>query len=162
MIQNPNSLLMWLVTIALSALTSIASAQRSNQDLMGSHLIPPEIIVQHREAIDLTEDQLKRIRRHVESVDTLMPSLHQRVEQETLAMVELLSAGKVDESAAIKQLQQVLEAEQAIKQLHLKIMIRIRNELTSEQIQKLADEIDAVPFDSNNNHPEAVQHSTLR
>jgi hypothetical protein len=59
-------------------------------------------------------------------------------------LAELLSAEKVDEEAALKQLDEVLAVEKDQKQLHLRLMIQIRNELNPEQ-RKIAATIDRGP-----------------
>ena len=119
--------------------TLAAVAQHGNHDPFGANLVPPEKIAQYRDAIDLDSQQLARIREHVESIHESMPQLQERIKQANHNMWELLNGDKVDEAAAVKQLEEFFDAEQAMKKLHLQIMIRVRNELTAEQVKKLKE-----------------------
>ena len=96
-------------------------------------LIPTELLMRHRAEIGLTDRQVADIRAHVERDGRRMQAAQNRANQAMGRLAELLSAAKVDEQAALKQLDEVLAIEKDQKRLHLQIMIRIRNELTGEQ-----------------------------
>ena len=55
-------------------------------------------------------------------------------------MVQLFSVDEIDEIAALKQLESVLAIEKLQRQLHLQVMIRLRNEFSTEQ-RKIAFQI---------------------
>ena len=110
-------------------------------DPIHEHLFPPELLMHHRTAIGLTDQQVETIRNRIEEVG---PKVQQRQKQLNSAMsklAELLAASKVDEEAALKQLNEILAIENDVKRMHLRVMIQIRNELSTEQ-QKLAAKLD--------------------
>jgi Spy/CpxP family protein refolding chaperone len=53
------------------------------------------------------------------------------------AFHETMKADQVNEQQALAQLDKVLDAEREIKKLHTALAIRIKNNLTAEQVQKL-------------------------
>ncbi len=127
----------WLGVALLAACFSVAWAQGPAQGPadgpLHTLLIPPEVLLQQREAIGLTDKQVDQIRARVEVVGPKVQEHQARLGAAMGRLAELLSAEKVDEDAALKQLDQVLAIEKDMKQLHLRILIELRNELTAEQ-----------------------------
>ena len=133
----------WLGVVLLTVLSGTApaddSAKTRVKDPIQSLLFPPELLIQHREDIGLSDEQIQQIRAQVEEAG---PSAHEhetQLHEATGRLAELLSAEEVNETAALQQLDDVLAAEQDLKQLHLRLLIRIRNGLTSEQRDRAAE-----------------------
>lgn len=63
-------------------------------------------------------------------------------------LVQLLAAAKVDENAALKQLDRVLAIEKELTHIHFRVMIQIRNELNAEQ-QGIAAKLKQRPQNTN-------------
>src|SRR4051812_34026451 len=130
----------------LFACTAAASAGEPAEQAIHGQLFPPELLMAHRDQLGLTDKQLERIRGHLEQANTDSTQAQQKVEPTARKLGELLGAESIDEAAALKQLEEVLNAERELKRLHLRVMIRIRNELTPRQ-QSLAARLQAQPED---------------
>lgn len=101
------------------------------------HLYPAELVLDHQEAISLTEAQRESIRTSLqesqrEIVDT---EIELRARRETLST--LLAATTVDEAAALEAATRVADSERAIKLTHFRLLVRIKNQLTAEQQRTL-------------------------
>ena len=106
-----------------------------NPDPVHALLFAPELLMHHRQEIGLTDRQIEQIRTRVETVGPKAQQYQQRMSQAMGQLAELLAADKVDEEAALKQLDEVFAAEKDLKYLHFRLMIQIRNELTAKQRQ---------------------------
>ncbi len=101
-------------------------------------LISPERLIRHQKEIGLRDEQVQQIRTRLEKAAEQLHEVQQKANFATGRLAELLSADPIDEAAALKQLDQVLAIEKDQKRLHLRIMIQIRNQLTTEQRQRAA------------------------
>ncbi len=126
----------WLVLFLTVVCVPPAMGEEGDMDPLRSLLIPPEVLFRHRQDIGLSEEQVSQIRSRVQAARPAMQGVRQRAHTEMGRLAELLSAEKVNQEEALNQLDRVLSVENEQKRLHLKIMIQIRNSLTSEQIEK--------------------------
>jgi Spy/CpxP family protein refolding chaperone len=125
-----------LVTgLALAAPVAHASAQEPvvREDPLFGTLFPPELIMQHRRAIDLTDEQRDAISRMIEQVQGRVVRLQWELLDEVQQLTEIMSATRVDLDRALDQLDNVLDTEKEIKQAHLEMLVRIKNLLTPQQ-----------------------------
>lgn len=108
-------------------------------ELIAQNFFPPELVMQHQKAINLTADQQQAIRAEMEKVMAQFTDLQwkQSAEQET--MTSLLKQPTVDEKQTLAELDKLLAIENEIKRLRLGSMIRIKNILTADQQTKLRE-----------------------
>ncbi|MFC1660942.1 hypothetical protein ACFL3S_05740 [Gemmatimonadota bacterium] len=111
------------------------TAQES--DALEAMLYPPELIMQHRRAIDLNDEQRDAITRMIEDLQGRAVGLQWRLLDETESLKEALERPRVDQDRALDRLETVLETEKEIKRLHLELLIRIKNVLTPQQQEEL-------------------------
>lgn len=116
----------------------MAMANHPVDDPVHAVLFPPEVLIQHREEIGLTDKQVKQIRASVEEVGPQAQEHQMRLGTATGQLTELLSADSIDKETALKQLDEILAIEKDLKHLHLRLMIHLRNELTAKQRQAAA------------------------
>ncbi len=128
-----------LALVILAAWSGVALAQRPADDPVHALLPPPEVLIQHRAQIGLSDEQIEKIGAHLENLGpTAQP--HETKRKDALArLTQLLAAEQIDEEAAQKQLDRVLAAERELRQLHVQTLIRIRNELTADQRRAVAE-----------------------
>ena len=118
-----------MITWVLAACTALtASAQ---DDPLAKFLIPPGFIMEKADTIGLTEEQRSVIREAAEQA-------HEKNSGKTPAMKEAIEGlGKelqkegIDEEAAKTKLDTLLDAERALKQVHLQLLIVANNVLTT-------------------------------
>ncbi|MGE0158517.1 MAG: Spy/CpxP family protein refolding chaperone [Gemmatimonadales bacterium] len=96
-------------------------------------LFPPELIMQHRRAIGLTDEQRDAISQLIQQLQGRVVRLQWELLDEMQQLTEVMSATRIDLDRALDQLDDVLETEKSIKQAHLEMLVRIKNLLTAEQ-----------------------------
>jgi hypothetical protein len=85
----------------------------------------------------LTEEQKNGIKSEMEKTHEQVESAEKKVREEVGELKKLLTPARVDEAAALAQLDKVLAAEAEVKKLRLGTSIRIKNILTEEQQEQL-------------------------
>lgn len=131
---------------ALSLLMAmVASAQqppqppRPDDDPVGRQLFPPEMIMGHQEELGLKEAQRTAIRTEVSKVQGHFVDLQWQLSAEAEKLAGLLRAMPIDENKVLEQADKVMALEREVKRMHLSMLIRIKNQLTPEQIGKLQE-----------------------
>ena len=105
-------------------------------DPLAGLMIPPEMILRHAEALNLTPEQKTAIRNEVKNSQAKFTDLQFQLQDQMQAFHKLLMADKTDEKTAMAALDQILDTERQIKRLHIGMIVRIKNLLTKEQIDK--------------------------
>ena len=127
----------------LAVLFALASgplpADSTRPDPLGDSLFPPELVLQHRNDIVLSDDQRDGIRGEVEKARPRFEELQRLLARETEGLVDLLGKESVDGTAALAQLDKVQGLERDIKRAQLALMIGIKNRLTPEQQSRLRE-----------------------
>jgi Spy/CpxP family protein refolding chaperone len=126
-----------LLFLSVLFATSVARAAPP-QNPIEAFLIQPEALFQHRDQLQLSDQQVERIRGLLEAAQQQSQGLQTRADQATGQMAELLSADTITEEAALKQLDDIIDLEREHKRLHLQLMVRIHNALTPRQRQMVA------------------------
>jgi Spy/CpxP family protein refolding chaperone len=144
-LDHARSLACALLAIALAA--AAASASPPREPAFMGQLFPPELIMRHGRAIGLSAEQRSAITRAVADTQAAVLDLQWEMQDAAQTLGALVSREQVDEDAAVAAAGQVMELETRVKQAHLRLLIRIKNELTSEQQRRLhelrAQEADA-------------------
>lgn len=96
-------------------------------------LFAPELIMQHRRAIDLTDEQRDAISRLIGDLQGRIVSLQWELLDEMQTLTETLERPRIDLDLAMDQLDAALDTEKRIKQANLELLIRIKNVLTPAQ-----------------------------
>ncbi len=112
-------------------------AHTDGMDPLRESMFPPDFILEHAQEINLTADQKTAIRNEVKTTQPKFTDLQFQLQDETQAFSTLLKQPKVDEKQALAELDKVLDLERQIKRLHVGMAIRVRNQLTPEQLDKL-------------------------
>lgn len=134
-----NRLTTLLFSFALLLPAGPLSAQTPipEDDPIGESLFAPELIMQHRRAIDLTDEQRDAISRLIQQLQGRVVSLQWQLLDEMQSLQEILEAPRVDLDRAMDQLNQTLDTEKEIKEAHLEMLIRIKNVLRPDQQERL-------------------------
>ena len=128
-----------LLTLLLGAAPRLAAQapQTAPGDSLFAGLFPPELIMQHRRAIELTDGQRDQITRLIQDLQGEVVSLQWELLDEMEAMNRILGAPQVDMDRALDQMGEVLDTEKEIKTAHLEMLVRIKNLLTPAQQEEL-------------------------
>jgi Spy/CpxP family protein refolding chaperone len=123
---------------SVSAQEQPPNAPALQEDPMFSTLFTPELIMQHRRAIGLTDEQRDGISRLISNVQARILSMQWELLDEVEELGSITGQPRVDLDRAIDQMGSVLDKEKQIKQAHLEMLIRIKNLLTPQQQAQLA------------------------
>ncbi|HEX5701745.1 MAG TPA: periplasmic heavy metal sensor [Pyrinomonadaceae bacterium] len=105
-------------------------------DPFGS-MFPPEMVMQNQRELGLTDQQKTYMRTEIGKTSARFNDLQWQLHDAMEVLHETMKASQVNEQQALAQLDRVLETEREIKRLHMELAIKIKNNLTPEQQQKL-------------------------
>src|SRR5215510_5702101 len=128
-----------LSTLLLLFNPATLGAQQPPSDPLGENLFPPELVMQHQQALGLTEEQKTFFKKKLLEAQTRFTELQWRLQDEMEKMVALVKQDHVDESQTLAQLDKILNLEGDIKRMHIALLIKIKNGLTPEQQTKLRE-----------------------
>jgi Spy/CpxP family protein refolding chaperone len=126
----------------LLAAVPMLAAQEPEPEF-GKYLFPPELVMQHQQAIRLTPEQRTSITQGIRDFQLKVVELQWKMQDEAQKLTELVQAAKVDEAQTLAQVDRVLGIEREIKRAHMGLLIRIKNSLTQEQQVALTSMRDA-------------------
>ena len=108
-------------------------------DPLAGNLFPPELVMQYRRELGITDEQKTFIRDEAIKASTRFNQLQFQMQDEMEAMVTLMKGATVDEQKALAALDKVLNIEREVKRTQLGLSIRIKNKLTPDQQAKLQE-----------------------
>jgi len=129
---------MKLIILTLLLFSPLA-AQQPPEDPLRDVLFPPEAVMQHQQAVGLSEEQKNSLKVEIRQAQLKFTELQWALQDEMERLVSLLKQPKVDEKQAASQLDKVLAAEHEIKRAQLMLLIRIKNNLTPAQQAQLRE-----------------------
>ena len=120
-------------TLGLLLLTPAFLAAQEPEPEFGKYLFPPELVMQHQQAIRLTPEQRTSITQGIRSFQLKVVELQWTMQDEAQKLTDLVQGAKVDEAETLAQVDRVLGVEREIKRAHMALLVRIKNVLTPEQ-----------------------------
>lgn len=114
-----------------------AQAVASVDDPIARSLFEPELIMQHRRAIGLTDKQRDDISGLIKELQGRVVSLQWDLREQAEALSVELNRPRVDLDRALDRVGRVLQTEGRIKEAHLTLLVRIKNVLTPDQQESL-------------------------
>jgi Spy/CpxP family protein refolding chaperone len=129
----------WIVVLGLLFVPAAAAAQVPPQEEnpLEGVLFEPEVVMLHRRAIGLTDEQRDAISRMIQDLQGKAVGLQWELLDQMQTLKEILQGPRIDQDRALDQLERALETEKRIKRAHLELLIRIKNVLTEEQQREL-------------------------
>jgi len=130
----------FITIVGLILLAGPALAQAPPQpphDPVGEAMFPPELVMQHQQAIGLQAEQRNYIREEMRKAQARFTEMQWELQDAMEALVSTLQQEQVSESQALGQLERILDTERQIKTLQITLMVRIKNKLTPEQQARL-------------------------
>ncbi|MEO8138910.1 MAG: periplasmic heavy metal sensor [Gemmatimonadota bacterium] len=133
----------YLVALLALVLVSPLGAQQPTptpgpgDDPLAKLLFPPELVLQHQGDIGLRPEQRTAITRAIGELQGKVLDIQWRMQEAATQLAALLGKSSVDQTAALAQVDQVLNLERDVKRAQLTLLILIKNTLTAEQQGKL-------------------------
>jgi Spy/CpxP family protein refolding chaperone len=106
-------------------------------DPLGDVMFPPEMIMGHTRELGVTDEQKTFMRGEIQKTTTRFLELQWQLQDAMEALHQTMKGNAVDEQQALSQLEKVLDTERQIKRLHFTLGIRLKNQLTPDQQEKL-------------------------
>ena len=129
-----------IVLLAFSLLAAPTAAQPDPQaDPFAEVLFPPELVMQHQAAIELSAEQRQSVVDEVTRAQADILPRQMDIAQLGERLRSLLAVPRVDEQAALETAAEIMEIESRIKTRHLELAIRLKNLLSEEQQARLAE-----------------------
>ena len=125
--------------VAPSSLAAQDTDPALQEDPLFATLFAPELIMQHRRTIGLTDEQRDAISRLIQELQGRVVRLQWELLDELQELGQITGGTRVDLDRALDQMDSVLETEKRIKQAHLEMLVRIKNLLTPEQQAQLEE-----------------------
>lgn len=124
----------WLALLAIPLF-----GQQPPEDPMRDVMFPPEIVMQHQQAVGLSEEQKTYLKTELRQAQLRFTELQWALQDEMDRLIGILKQSKVEEKEAIAQLDKVLSAEREIKRAQITLLIHIKNNLTPAQQSRLRE-----------------------
>ena len=124
------------LVVCSGALATPALAQQeqaSAEDPLFATLFQPELIMQHRRAIGLTDEQRDAISQLIGNLQGRVIRLQWDLLDEIQQLAEITSGTRIDLDRSLDQIGNVLDTESEIKQAHLEMLVRVKNLLSADQ-----------------------------
>ena len=134
--KRSNAGLVIALVVCSGALSTPVLGQQEQavaEDPLFSTLFPPELIMQHRRAIGLTDEQRDAISQLIGDLQGRVVRLQWDLLDEIQRLTEITSGTRVDLDRSLDQIGNVLDTESEIKQAHLEMLVRIKNLLSADQ-----------------------------
>ncbi len=104
-----------------------------DDDPFARYLYPPELIMAHKDELQLKDKQRDTIKSEVQKAQAKFFDLQWQMSEAGDQMKALLSAATLDEAKILDQADHIMLLERQIKRTHLALLVRLRNLLTPEQ-----------------------------
>jgi Spy/CpxP family protein refolding chaperone len=116
-----------------------ARGQKPGEDPFGRSFFAPELVMQHQEAIGLSDEQKIFFKTEIRQMQLRFTEWQWKLQDEMEKMVAIVKQPRVEEQQALAQLEKVLTIEREIKRAQVTLLVRIKNKLTPEQQAKLEE-----------------------
>jgi len=128
----------WLpAALLLSLALSLGAQQPPASDPINELMFPPELVMARQNAIGLSDAQKTYLRAEVLKAQTRFTELQWQLQDAMEGLIGLLKQSKADEAQVAAQLDKVLSSEREIKRAQIALLVRIKNNLTEEQQNRL-------------------------
>lgn len=129
---------LWFPAVWLLILIAPLGAQQPPaSDPINELMFPPELVMARQNAIGLSDAQKTYLRGEVLKAQTRFTELQWQLQDAMEGLIGLLKQSKADEAQVAAQLDKVLASEREIKRAQIALLVRIKNNLTEEQQNRL-------------------------
>lgn len=125
------------VVVSMPGTVRAQSVPEQEDAPFASLLFTPEEVMQHRRAIELSDEQRDHITRLIQDVQEELVALQLRLLGQTESVKETLAGPRIDLDRVMDSFQRALNTEMEIKRRHLELLIRMKNMLTPAQQETL-------------------------
>jgi len=128
-----------LLALLVLAVSPSALAQRPGHDPVMRSLFPPDLVMEHQREIGLRPEQRQAITDSIRETQGELLDVRWQLKDAHQQLAELLGAQPIDEAGALVQAETVMSLEQEVKKRHMRLLIRIKNQLDPDQQARLRE-----------------------
>jgi len=139
MIMRAKALAVCVLAVLANFAPCAAHGQQPEQDPIAQSFFAPELVMQHQDAIGLSEEQKTHLKGEIREAQLKFTEWQWKLQDEREKLVGLIKQPHVEEKDALAELEKVLAIEREIKRLQITMLVHIKNNLTPEQQSKLAE-----------------------
>jgi Spy/CpxP family protein refolding chaperone len=139
MIMRTRALAVCLLAVLANFAACVTRGQQPEQDPIAQSFFAPELVMQHQDAIGLSEEQKTHLKSEIREAQLKFTEWQWKLQDEREKLVGLIKQPHIEEKDALAQLEKVLAIEREIKRLQITMLVHIKNNLTPEQQAKLAE-----------------------
>ena len=115
----------------------IAMAAGPKEDVFKGKLFPPNVILENQEELGLSKEQFTKIRAAVVEVQGNVAEYEWDMREAYMKLMTELDQSPVDEDRVLEHANTALLAENQVKKQQMRMLVRLKNLLTAEQIAYL-------------------------
>jgi len=108
-------------------------------DPIGRLLFQPELIMEYRSKLDLTEQQQDVLKTELQNAQAAIFDFKWQLNEESEKLKKILRTIPIDEDEMLAQSDRVMQLERKIKRVHLALLARLKNMLSEQQVQMLSE-----------------------
>jgi Spy/CpxP family protein refolding chaperone len=127
-------LMLWGLLV-MGAVAPAFAEDKESDDWMRGRLFAPELILQHRAELKLTDAQRDALRRELVGVQAKASEIDFEMLDLSTEVTAMLDRHPIDSKPVMGPVEKMLAAENRKKLLYLEMLIRIKNLLTADQVQ---------------------------
>lgn len=129
------------VVLTLASVAGLAQDQRpgAERDVFKGKLFPPNVILEHQDALGLSKEQFTAIRAAVVEVQVNVAEHEWDLRTAYQAVLTELDNSPIDSDNVIELVSEALKAENEVKKLQVGMLIKLRNMLTDDQMAYLRE-----------------------
>jgi len=126
--------LIYVLTLSLLAGAALVAPPAAASDEMFEQAVfPPELVIRHQRKIGFSSEQRETFLREMQQTQADLLPVQLEMGEVGATLIQLLEEDRVDEEATLEAATRMLELERRTKLRHMRLLIRIKNLLTSEQ-----------------------------
>lgn len=126
-----------LVCLGLMSSAVLAQGLPGKKDVFKGKLFAPNIILEHQDELGLTKDQFTAIKAAVVEVQASVAEHEWDLREAYMKTLASLDETPIDEEQVLKNVDAALLAENQVKKLQVRMLVRLRKLLTEEQVEYL-------------------------
>ena len=126
-----------LIYLLVIAGLMVGTASAEEKDVFKGKLFAPNIILEHREALQLSKDQFTAIRAAVVEVQSGVAEHEWDMQEAYQALMAELDYAPIDEDKVLEHADKALLAENQVKKKQMAMLVRLKNLLSADQISHL-------------------------
>jgi len=129
-----------LLSLAFASPFANAQGAGNQKDVFKGKLFAPNIILENQDALALTKEQFTAIKAAVVEVQGSVAEHEWDLREAYMKTLASLDESPIDEDKVMKNVEAALLAENQVKQLQVRMLIRLRKLLTDEQVEYLREQ----------------------